>query len=65
MTRSRTVSLKLETEDEIKAEHLEVGISLNRTIRERFVSRCANKLANLQINYQVNLPIKKIAGIRV
>ena len=38
MTRSRTVSLKLEAEDEIKAEHLEVGISLNRTIRERFVS---------------------------
>ena len=35
MTRSRTVSMKLETEDEIKAEHLEVS---NSTITERFVS---------------------------
>ena len=37
MTRSRTVSLKLEAEDDIKAEHLEVGISPFLTIRERFV----------------------------
>ena len=33
MTRSRT-----ETEDDIKAEHLEVSVSLHPTIRERFVS---------------------------
>ena len=38
MTRSRTVSMKLETEDEIKAEHLEVSNSVDPTITERFVS---------------------------
>ena len=48
MTRSRTVSLKLETEDDIKAEHLEVCVSLNN--QRKICSRCANKLANLQIN---------------
>ena len=61
MTRSRTVSLKLETEDDIKAEHLEVCTFSLSDNQGKICFRCANKLANQQINQQLNLPIKKIA----